>query len=62
MGSVALVWMCVFVRAPAASGLVSQSWGKFLLLEFWDPLQVPKGKVARKTLVVSAPILSLLNF
>lgn len=28
--------------APAGSGLVSQSGGKFLLLEFWVPLQVPK--------------------
>lgn len=34
--------------APTASGSVSQSGGKFLLLEFSDPLKVPKGKVARK--------------
>lgn len=48
--------------ALAASGLVLQSGAKFLLLEFWEPFADAKGKSDQETLVVSAPILSPLNF
>lgn len=58
--------VCVRAVGPflalAVSELVSQSGGKFLLLEFWEPFAGAKGKSDQETLVVSAPILSPLNF